>query len=109
MRRGSFSSLSATSDVGCQLFNFDFLKFIGFDLPVVVLVEESENCSGIRELFLESSVGDVVLSPVDDVVVVQIISVHHLFLDMGLLEVLQVVGSCEAFNVSNTGLKGIDD
>ena len=102
--RISFSPLAAAADVGCQLLDLHLLQLLAADLPVVVLVEESEHCARVWQLLLQGLVGDVELSPVDLSIPVQVVCRHQLLLDGCLLQVLQVLGVSESGHISHARL-----
>ena len=79
-----------------------FLNLLMLDFPVVVLIEETEDLSEILRLLLKELVEDVVFSPSDLVIVVQIISLEELLLDLFLVQVLKVVRISGSFDVANT-------
>lgn len=85
------------------------LDFLMFDLPVVVLVEESEDLSEVLRLLLEELVEDVEFSPSDLVIVVQIISLQQLLFDFLAVQVLQVIGVDDSVDVANALLDHLQD
>ena len=62
------------------MLGFTLLDFFMLDDPVVVLVEEPEDLPEIFGLFLQQVVEDVVLSPLDLLIIVKIISLEKLLL-----------------------------
>lgn len=79
------------------------------DLPVVVLIEEPEDLPEVLGLLLEELVEDVELSPLDLVIIVEVIGLKQLLLDLLLVEVLQVFWVGGGFDVSNTLLHHLQD
>lgn len=67
------------------------LDLLVLDLPVVVLVKESEDLPEVLGLLLQELIEDVELCPLDLVVVVQVISFKESLFDFFTIEVLEVV------------------
>ena len=85
-----------------QLFWFGFLKFFAFNDPVVVLVNKSEDLSQVLRLFFKQSVENVVLSPLDIVVIVQVISIKKNLLKLSFLQIFEMIRVGSLFDISGT-------
>jgi hypothetical protein len=85
------------------------LDFLVLDLPVVILIEESEDLPEVLGLLLQELVEDVVLRPLDLVVVVQVVRLQQGLLNLLPVQVLYVVGVGRTLNVSNAFLNHLQD
>lgn len=106
---GSFSSLASAADISSQLSDLNFLKLLLRDLPIVVLIEESEDSPGIGDLFPEAHIADIELTPLDLFIFIDVISGHHFFLHFRLLQALQMVRVSECLHISDARLHSIVD
>lgn len=88
---------------------FALLKLLMLDLPVVILIEEPEDLPEVLGLLLEELVEDVELSPLDLVIIVEVIGLKQLLLDLLLVEVLQVFWVGGGVDLSNTLLHHLQD
>jgi hypothetical protein len=100
-----FSCAQEINDV----FGFGLLDFFVLDFPVVVLVEESEDEAEVLGLFLHEVIEDVELSPLDLLVVVQVIGFQKFTFELCLLKVLQVFGVGSGLNISGTLFNHLED
>ena len=88
---------------------FALLKLLMLDLPVVILVEEPEDLPEVLGLLLEELVEDVELSPLDLVIIVEVIGLKQLLLHLLTVEVLEVLGVDGGLDVSNALLHHLQD
>lgn len=79
------------------------------DLPVVVLIEEPEDLPEVLGLLLEELVEDVELSPLDLVIIVQVVGLQQLLLDLLAVQVLEVLWVDGSFDVPNALLHHLQD
>ena len=77
--------------------------------PVVIFVEESEDRSQVLGLLFEEMVEDVVFSPFDFLVTVQVVGFKQFFLDFGLLEIFEVLRIGGSLDVAGTFLNHLED
>ena len=75
----------------------------------MVLVEESEDLAQVLGLLLHQSVEDIVFSPFDLLVIIQIIGLKKFLLDLGFVEVLKVFWVGCSFDVASTFLDHFKD
>ena len=83
---GSFSLSS--SQESQEVFGLSGEEFFLFDDPVVVLIEESEDLSEVLRLFFHLLIEDIVFSPLNFAVLIQVVSSKEFSLDFCLVELL---------------------
>lgn len=76
--------------------------------PVVIFVEESEDLSEVFGLFGQQLVEDIVLSPLDLLIVIKIIGFKELLLDLNFVQVLEMFGIGGLFDVSSALLNHLE-
>lgn len=107
MLRRSFT-FTASQEID-EIFGFAFLELFVFDSPVVVLVEESENLSQVLGLLLKELVENVEFSPLDLIIIVQIVCLQKFLFNLSFVEVLKMFGVDGSLDLSFAFLNHFKD
>ena len=75
----------------------------------MISIEEMEKCSEVVSLMFLDNVGNMEFTPSDLFIIIDIISVQHLFLEFSLFQFGKMLGASHGDNISNTVFNAINN